>query len=92
MKKIKYQALVLPAGLGAEEIQDMEPLFTTMVICCNTQAEVEANLPIVQREAYNGEYTIEDDGLEIVAEPSQLDRLEAQVTYTAIVTDTLLEV
>lgn len=41
--------------------------------------------------AYNGEYTIEDDGTPEPA-PSQLDVIEAQVTYTAMMTDTLLEV
>lgn len=29
---------------------------------------------------------------EVVETPSQLDRIEAQVTYTAMMTDTLLEV
>lgn len=43
--------------------------------------------------AYNGEYTIEDDGQPDPADtPSQLDVIEAQVTYTAMMTDTLLEV
>lgn len=42
--------------------------------------------------ACNGEYTIEDDGAEEDTVPSQLDILEAQVTYTAMMTDTLLEV
>lgn len=51
----------------------------------------EENLKIVQAEAYNGEYTIEDDG-EPEEKPSPLDILEAQVTYTAMMTDTLLEV
>ena len=48
-------------------------------------------LEIVKREAYNGEYTIEDDG-EPDPGPTQLDRIEAQTTYTAMMTDTLLEV
>ena len=39
--------------------------------------------------AYRGEYTIIDDG-EPEAEPSQLDRIEAQTIYTALMTDTLL--
>ena len=52
----------------------------------------EANEEIAKREAYNGEYTIEDDGIEEDATPSQLDIIEAQVTYTAMMTDTLLEV
>ena len=49
----------------------------------------EANEEIAKKEAYNGEYIIEDDGIEIVQEPTQLDRIESQVTYTAIMTDTL---
>ena len=49
----------------------------------------EENEEIAKRESYNGEYTIEDDGQ--AATPSQLDVIEAQVTYTAMMTDTLLE-
>lgn len=50
------------------------------------------NEEIAKREAHNGEYAIEDDGQPVPAEqPSQLDVIEAQVTYTAIMTDTLLE-
>ena len=53
----------------------------------------EANEEIAKREAHNGEYTIVDDGQsEPAEEPTQLDRVEAQVTYTAMMTDTLLEV
>lgn len=53
----------------------------------------EGNEEIAKREAYNGEYTIEDDGQpDPAAEPTQLDRVEAQTTYTAMMTDTLLEV
>ena len=51
----------------------------------------EKNEKIAKAEAYNGEYTVEDDGKpEPVEEPTQLDRVEAQVTYTAMMTDTLL--
>ena len=51
------------------------------------------NENIAKSEAYNGEYTIEDDGQpEPEPEPTQLDRVEAQSTYTAMMTDTLLEV
>lgn len=53
----------------------------------------EANEEVAKAEAYNGEYTIEDDGQpDPTAEPTQLDRVEAQATYTAMITDTLLEV
>ena len=53
----------------------------------------EENLKIAQRYAYNGKVTVEDDGQpEPEPELTQLDRVEAQVTYTAMMTDTLLEV
>ena len=53
----------------------------------------EANEEIAKQEAYKGEYTIEDDGQpDAVAQPTQLDIIESQVTYTAMMTDTLLEV
>lgn len=51
----------------------------------------ESNEGIAKTEAYNGKYEIIDDG-EPEAAPSQLDIIEAQVTYTAMMTDTLLEV
>ena len=35
---------------------------------------------------------VEESGIEPVYEPTQLDRIEAQTTYTAMMTDTLLEV
>ena len=50
----------------------------------------EENLLIAKERAYNGVYTVEDDGQAAVVTPA--DRLEAQVTYTAMMTDTLLEV
>lgn len=50
----------------------------------------EANEEIAKREADNGEYTVV--GEEEAEEPTLLDWLEAQVTYTAMMTDTLLEV
>ena len=49
----------------------------------------EANEELAKREAYNGEYTIEDDGIEEI--PTQADKFEAQLTYTAMMTGTLLE-
>ena len=52
----------------------------------------ETNEEIVKAEAYNGEYEILDDGKEEITVPTQLDRIESQVTYTAMMTDTLLEV
>ena len=49
-----------------------------------------ANEEIAKTEAYNGEYTIEDDGKpESVEEPTQLDRIESQLAYLAIITDSV---
>lgn len=53
----------------------------------------EANVEIARQEAYNGVYTIEDDGQPDPEDvPSQLDTIEAQLAYTALMTNTLLEV
>lgn len=53
----------------------------------------EQNEEIAKKEAYNGEYTIEDDGQPDPTEiPTQLDRIEAQVAYNSIMLGTLMEV
>jgi hypothetical protein len=53
----------------------------------------EVNEKVAKRESHNGEYEIFDDGTpDPVEQPTQLDRVEAQITYTAMMTDTLLEV
>lgn len=51
----------------------------------------QANEEIVKKEAYDG-YTIVEEDVEEVSAPTQLDKIEAQLTYTAMMTDTLLEV
>ena len=60
-KIIKYK-LVNEVNHGTEENPKYEQIFRNAEIVCPTEADLEANLPIVQAEAYNGEYTIEDDG------------------------------
>ena len=52
----------------------------------------ETNWEIAKEEAYGVEPEIYDDGEpEPEEQPTQLDRVEAQITYTAMMTDTLLE-
>ena len=88
MKIIKYKFLSCEVNNGTEDEPKIEQIFIDKSMPWN-----EANEEIAKREAYNGEYTIEDDGQPEPAEtPSQLDVIEAQVTYTAMMTDTLLEV
>ena len=84
MKIIKYQ-LCTEINRGTEEQPNIEQVFSAVALGWS-----EANETIAKAEAYNGEYTIEDDG-EPEPAPTQLDRIEAQTTYTAMMTDTLLE-
>lgn len=86
MKFLKYR-LMTEVNHGTEEQPDIQQIFSEV-----TMGWSEANEELAKREAYNGEYTIEDDGKpEPEPEPTQLDRIEAQATYTAMMTDTLLE-
>lgn len=84
MRKIKYQ-LCTEINRGTEEQPNIEQAFSGVSLGWS-----EANEEIAKSEAYNGEYTIEDDG-EPEPAPTQLDRIEAQTTYTAMMTDTLME-
>ena len=84
MKIIKYQ-LCTEINRGTEEQPNIEQVFSEVSLGWS-----EANENIAKNEAYNGKYTIEDDGKPEPA-PTQLDRIEAQTAYTAMMTDTLLE-
>ena len=87
MKVLKYR-LMTEVNHGTDEQPDIQQIFSDVSLGWS-----EANEELAKREAYNGEYTIEDDGQpEPTQEPSQLDRVEAQAVYTAMMTDTLLEV
>lgn len=84
MKKIKYQ-LCTEINRGTEDDPQIEQMFSAVTLDWSA-----ANEEIAKREAYNGEYEIIDDG-EPEPAPTQLDRIEAQTTYTAMMTDTLME-
>ena len=84
MKVIKYQ-LCTEVNHGTEDKPKIEQVFSAVTLGWS-----EANEKIAKAEAYNSEYTIEDDGKPEPA-PTQLDRIEAQTTYTAMMTDTLME-
>jgi hypothetical protein len=59
--------------------------FTPVEIRCKEE-HLAANVEIAKKEAYNSEYTIEDDGVEEVVTPTQLDYVESQVAYLAMMT------
>ena len=84
MKIIKYQ-LCTEVNHGTEDKPDIQQVFSAVTLGWS-----EANEKIAKAEAYNGEYTIEDDD-EPEPAPTQIDRIEAQVAYTAMMTETLLE-
>lgn len=57
MKIIKYKFLSAEINHGTEEEPNIEQFFIGVEVGWN-----EANEEIAKKEAYNGEYTIEDDG------------------------------
>lgn len=61
------------------------PLPPPVEIRCKEE-HLAVNIEIAKKEAYNYEYTIEDDGIEEVVTPTQLDRVESQITYLAMMT------
>lgn len=84
MKFLRYQIIVSGKPVDETEHQ-IEPVLSEKTIPYSIENE-----EIAKSEAYNGEYTIEDDN-EPEPAPTQLDRIKAQTTYTAMMTDTLLE-
>ena len=84
MKKVSYQISVSVNDGTQENIS----LTNAYVVC--EESELEVKLESVKSRAYNGVYSVEDIPDE-PQEPTQLDRVEAQVTYTSMMTDTLLE-
>ena len=87
MKVLKYN-LCTRVNHGTEETPKWKDILTPVTMDWN-----EVNEKIAKQEAYNCEYVIDDDGnVEPIIEPTQLDRIEAQITYTAMMTNTLLGV
>ena len=88
MKWLKYNIL-----LGhRQEIDEEGAIIEKEILLEKRAPDNEEGLAIAQSEAH-GEIVHYDDGEpEYTEEPSQLDLIEAQVTYTAMMTDTLLEV
>ena len=56
MKVLKYR-LMTEVNHGTEEKPDIQQIFSAVTLDWS-----EANEELAKREAYNGEYTIEDDG------------------------------
>ena len=82
MKIIKYKMCHM-ANIGTAEEPQMREMFFAVEMDWS-----EANEEIAKKEAHNSEYEIIDDGQpDPSTEPSQLDRVESQIAYLAIITD-----
>ena len=89
MKTIQYKFLSCEINHGTEENPNVEQVLLEKTMFCKNQAEFDESYPIAEKEAV-GEIIV--DGEFEVEQPPQLDIVEAQVAYTAMMTDTLLEV
>ena len=74
MKVIKYR-LMTEVNHGTKEQPDIQQIFSEV-----TMDWSESNEEIAKREAYNGEYTIEDDG-QPEPEPTEQEQLRADVDF-----------
>ena len=74
MKIIKYQ-LCTEINHGTEDEPKIEQVFSAVTLGWSA-----ANEAIAKAEAYNGEYTIEDDG-EPDPEPTEQEQLRADVDF-----------
>ena len=86
MKIIKYKFLSCEINHGTDEEPNIEQIILDKSMPWN-----EVNEEIAKKEAYNGEYAIEDDGAEENLEPTELDKLDARLTYVEMMSG-LLEV
>lgn len=84
MKIIKYQKMI-----SAPNEQHKEPNLISCQIACEAN-HVDSNMAVAKEEAYLGMVTVEDVP-DSHKEPTQLDKLEAQIAYTAMMTNTLME-
>lgn len=69
------------------KIQSGEELLNASIVC-KTQVDFDTNYPIAEKEAITGTITV--DGEFETEQPTQLDEIQAQVAYTAMMTDTLI--
>ena len=74
MKFLKYR-LMTEVNHGTEENPDIQQIFSDVSLGWSESSE-----EIAKREAYNGEYTIEDDG-QPEPEPTEQEQLRADVDF-----------
>ena len=73
---ISYKFLSCEINRGTEAEPSIEQVFLDKEVLCPTELSYNANLLIAQKEAYNGEYTVKDDGQpEPEAQPTKAERI-----------------
>ena len=75
MKRILYKFISAEINHGTEEAPNIE-----IVLLEKSLPYVDGAIELAQREAYNGEYTIEDDG-QPEPEPTEQEQLRADVDF-----------
>jgi hypothetical protein len=83
MEILKYNLCTI-INHGTEEEPKIEEILSPVTMTWN-----EANEEIAKAEAYNGEYEIIDDGVEETPTPTQLDILDARLTYVEMMSGIL---
>ena len=78
MKKITYRVM-REFDAGTENNQKVAPFFEEFYAVA-TEDELPIALKTIERIAYNGEYTIEDDG-QPEPEPTEQEQLRADVDF-----------
>ena len=86
VRVIKYKFLSAEVNYGTEDNPVIEQIFLEKSMDWN-----EANEELAKAEAYNGDYTIYDDDIEEISEPTWQDKIEAQVAYNSMILGTLIE-
>lgn len=79
MKLIRYQ-IMKEVNYGTEETPDIQQIFTAASVPYS-----EKNMTFAKAEAYNGEVSIEDDGVPEPG-PTQTEQLRADVDFLAAMT------
>lgn len=84
MKVIKYQFMT-EVDYGTPEKPDVQQIFTKAQVPYS-----EKNMAFAQAEAYNGEVTVVDDPTIPEPEPTEAERLRADIDYLSVMTGVVL--
>lgn len=84
-KIIEYQTMI-EVNIGTEEKPNILQKYSPMAIRCKTKESFDANYPIAEMEAIEGSIEVTGEFDDVTLAPTQLDRVESQVAYLAMMT------